>query len=82
MRPIRTQVTNLELQAPRSWDHEKGECRPLPVARSEGIIYSYWKPTLWERVLLFFGRPVRLGVMGRVHPPVALEAAPRLEAKP
>lgn len=54
------------------------ECRALPVtrvvyvdARVQGVV-SYWRPTAEELQLLNQGRAVRLSVLGRTHPPLAL----------
>lgn len=81
MKPVRTKATTGELGAPVDWDHSVYSCSALPVATHNGVMYSYWKPTLWEWLMLVLGRPVRLAVSGRGHPPVALEVTSKLEAR-
>lgn len=54
------------------------ECNALPITRviwedtgGDGVV-SYWMPSTAELALLAVGRPVRLTVLGRTHPPLAL----------
>ena len=80
MTPIKTRLTNQTLAAPGTWDAAVlGECLSLPVLRQDGVVYSYWKHTLWERVLILFGRPIRLAVVGVTHPPVAITVTDKAE---
>jgi hypothetical protein len=81
MRPIQTVVTTHVLGAPEGWDKEKhGECAGLPVCVYEGVTYSYWKLSLWERLKLVFGHSLRLAVWGSGMPPVGLDVAPKQES--
>jgi hypothetical protein len=73
VKPVRTPTTNTVLGAPRDWSPEDGVCEGLPIAVSEGITYSYWKPSPIEVLHILRGRPIRLAVYGRGHPPVALD---------
>ena len=54
------------------------ECRALAITRVvyvadrlQGVV-SYWMPTAAELQLLNAGQAVRLSVLGRTHPPLAL----------
>lgn len=63
------------LGKPLDWDDSKdGTCGSLPVLKFEGVIYSYWKPTLLERIKVLLGYKVRLAVAGAYMPPVELTA--------
>jgi len=73
MKPILTKQTTAILGAPKGWDDSKGPCHGLPIVEAHGNLYSYWKPTLKERLLLMIGRPITLVVLSSSHPPVALE---------
>lgn len=54
------------------------QCAALPVTRvwfndvQQHAVASYWMPTAAELALLNAGAAVRLSVMGRTHPPLAI----------
>jgi hypothetical protein len=70
LKPISSPHTTRILGAPSNWDESKGECQSLPISDSKGVMYSYWRLSFKERVLILFGRPIRLAVVGTSHPPV------------
>lgn len=72
LQPIYTEHTNMNLGAPRNWDGKNGTCISLPVYHDDGAFHSWWKLTWRERLKIMLGSPVRLTVLGEVHPPVAL----------
>lgn len=77
MEPIRTETTTRVLGQPADWDEARfGPCSGLPVTDSDGLIYSYWRPTWRERLAVLRGRPVRLCVAGLAHPAVAVDTGP------
>ncbi len=73
MYPVSKEHTTRTLGKPDGWDAKRGPCIGLPVTDAEGIMYSYWKPTIIERLRILFGRQVRLAVVGSAHPPVAVD---------
>lgn len=74
MKPVKHPWTNRELGKPKDWDESRfGPCESLPVVEGDGIFYSYWETTWRDRVAILFGRPVRLCLTGRVHPPVMID---------
>lgn len=74
MTPFRHPTTNTTLEAPDDWDVEaNGECIGLPITQSGSTMFSFWRPTWRERLRLLFGGHIRLGVVGRGHPPVSLD---------
>lgn len=60
------------------WATVKYTCRtpgvdPIWVLRSiDGALYTAWKPTLWARIRILFGRPIWMGLMSEHFIPVAL----------
>ncbi len=65
---------NMILKAPRHWDAEEhGNCEDLHITKHEGVMYSYHKPSWKEKILILFGRPIRLCICANYHPPVALD---------
>lgn len=54
------------------------DCMALPITRvyfqqqDEHAVVSFWKPDAAELALIAAGRPVRLCVMGRTHPPLSI----------
>jgi hypothetical protein len=81
MTPIKTEHTTHVLGAPQGWNaNAHGPCVGLPVLRQvdAGLpeFYSYWRATWRERLAIFFGRPVRLCVVGQAHPPVHIDTEP------
>jgi hypothetical protein len=78
MKPIKTDKTNLILGAPEGWNElQHGPCIGLPVLQTEDpYFYSFWQTTWRERFAILFGRPVRLCLVGRSHPPVMLDTLP------
>jgi hypothetical protein len=77
MKAIRTNATTTILGVPPNWNAElDGECVGLPVhISSDPYVYSWWRLTLRERLLLFVGRPIQLCIVGRTHAPVSLQVA-------
>lgn len=74
MKPVNTQYTTTILNAPDGWDTNRhGTCIGLPVLETEDpYLYSWWELSFKERIKILFGWRVRLCVVGRTHPPVAL----------
>jgi hypothetical protein len=80
MIPTRNELTTRTLGAPPDWNEEaRGPCIGLPVAfdSNDPAFYSYWKATWRERLAILFGRPVRLCVASRSHPPVHIDTERR-----
>ncbi len=74
MTPINQPHTTHHLHAPIDWEEEKhGKCDVLPITLSEGVFYSYWKPSFKERLQILFGKPIRLCVANSSQPPVMLD---------
>lgn len=74
MNPIRMPSTNRVLGAPLDWDEAKhGICQGLPVTIDGDHFYSWWSLSWAERIRVLFGKPLRLCILSRSHPPVALE---------
>lgn len=74
MKPARHPSNNLRLVEPDGWDEAAdGECTDLSVTAAHGVLFSYWRPSLKERLALIFGRKLRLGIFGTAHPPVSLD---------
>jgi hypothetical protein len=74
MRPIQKPHFTRVLMPPSGWNAEKcGGCSALPITDSEGVMYSYWRPSWRERLSVLIGKHVRVCVLGTVHPPVALD---------
>jgi len=78
MKPISNDLTNHTLGKPQNWDDAKhGPCGGLPVCAftEDGLpqFYSWWRTTWRERLLILCGRPLRLGLTSRAHPPVSLD---------
>jgi hypothetical protein len=66
---------NAVLGAPPGMSRE--ECGALPITRieySDGTqaVASFWTPSEAELQLLNSGKPVRLVVLGKTHPPLSL----------
>lgn len=83
MRPMENPYATRVLRGPQS-----SEIVDLPVVddtvtvdgREIPIMTSYWVPTESEREAIAQGRPIRLTIGGRSHPPVALDvSAPKTE---
>lgn len=72
MSPFRHPMTTVCLSAPPGWDRDE-PCIGLWVNRTDGIFFSYWRPTWRERLWLLFGWHVRLAVVASGHPPVMIE---------
>jgi hypothetical protein len=45
----------------------------IPIRQAEGVMYSYWRPTLADRLRILFGAHVGLGVSAQKHPHVTLQ---------
>lgn len=76
MRPAQHTSNNDVLGAPKGETID--ECQALPITRVvwpdhhvQGVV-SYWRPTPDELRLLKGGAMVRVSVIGRTHPPLAL----------
>jgi len=75
MRATQHKSSNAVLGAPHGASVE--ECRPLPINRLEyadgtPAVASYWQPDVEQLALLAQGKPVRLIVLGRTHPPLSV----------
>lgn len=70
MRPVRKPWTNF------IWSGE-GDIMDLPACRDDGVTYTYWRPTWKDRLLILFGRDIRLAVAGSWHPPVMIDTEQR-----
>ena len=81
LRPIETKYTTIIFSKPKNWDEAKGNCIGLPVCTEDGINYSWWKPTFFERVKVLFGFNIRLAIVGS-QPPVSLEIENTKERQP
>jgi hypothetical protein len=74
MRPLKPKNMTAVLGAPADWNEtEDGTCEGLPIVQSGGVMFSYWRPSFREWLAILIGRPLRLGVFGRGHPPVSLD---------
>lgn len=74
MRAVNTYLTTATLGAPSDWDGSYlGDCEGLPVCVVGDNNFSYWKPTLKDKLNILMGRNVRLCVFGAGHPPVSLD---------
>ncbi len=65
------------LGAPKDWNADRdGPCIGLPIRDErhggQPCMESEWYPTPSEIAAMAFGQPVKLRVLGTVHPPVAL----------
>lgn len=72
MKAIRRQETNRIITQLGSWDDEQ-PFPDIPVVEYEGVIHSYWRPSLWERVKILFGCPVRVCIASEYQPPIILD---------
>lgn len=67
------------LGAPAGWDRDKdGRCLGLPIRDDESdgglpLMTSAWTPTPEELARLNAGASIHLTIVGRAHPPVAVE---------
>jgi hypothetical protein len=74
MSPVRTLSTNRVFSAPPTWSvEENGKCEELPVTAYDGVLYSYWSPSVKDRLKILFGKKIRLAIFSTVQPPVALD---------
>lgn len=79
MKPVKTNLTDKILFAPTDWNESMGDCKGLPVCHVDGVFYSYWKLTFFERMsVLFFGK-IRLAMVGSAHPPVLISTTKERE---
>ena len=72
MVPRNFKQSNMLLRAPDGMD----EVKDLRVYYQNGNSQTYiscWTPTAWERVKMLVGCRVWLHIVGKGHPPVALE---------
>jgi hypothetical protein len=81
MIPGRIEGATHFLGAPAGWEEERdGHCGTLPVVAGVndcGVLcmQSCWEPTPAEIERINAGAMVTLTIIGRAHPPVALEVA-------
>lgn len=75
-KPIKTPATNCELGKPKDWDDSAAECVTLPAYYDGTCFYSWYAVSWRDRLRILFGRPIRLVVFGRTHPPVSVEVSP------
>ena len=77
MRPLIPSNYSQILVAPSDWDHRDGECKSLAVIVQDNLVYSFWKPSWKEQLLILFGKPIQLTVMTYQHamPPVDVGVA-------
>lgn len=75
MKPVKFKLSNAQLNAPEGWNEDDfGPCAALHILRANGCIYSCWNLSLWERIKIFLGHPVKLIIASSITmPPVALE---------
>lgn len=76
MKSLKTKFTNMVYTKPEGWDAKTyGECENLYVHldHENRLIYSYWKPTLKDRIKILLGSPIRLCVNSGTQPPVRLD---------
>lgn len=74
MQPISMPHNNCVFHPPSNWNSDEyGVCTSLHVSNYDGVLYSYFKPSWKEKLLILFGKPVRLCVSGSIQPPVALD---------
>lgn len=74
MEAVRHPSNTSSLAAPDGWDEQAdGECLDLPITDAGGTMFSFWRPSMAERLRILFGGHIRLGVFGRAHPPVSLD---------
>ncbi len=71
MAPVKTDSTNRMYRPPK--DAEKDCIEDLPVTIDvNGVQHSFWQPTEVDIANILAGVPVRLSIMSKGHPPVAL----------
>lgn len=46
----------------------------MEVDVKDDMMISYWKPSWVERIKILLGKPVRLCVIGSIHPSVGIDA--------
>lgn len=83
MKAIKNKYTNKMLGAPSGWDEKAhGPCAGLPVcATDDPYVYSWWKPTLIERLKMAIGCPVQICIVGNSQPPIAVSVDERSAGK-
>lgn len=73
MKPIHTDSTTVVLAKPHDWD-ERLPCGCLPIHKGfTDEMFSWWHCTWKELFKLAMGGSVRLCVVGRTHPVIALQ---------
>lgn len=76
MQAINTVFTTHMLSKPKNWDNEGlGVCTDLPVAAHDGMLCTFWRPSIKERFRLALGWPIKLVLVANNHPPVSLEVS-------
>lgn len=77
MYPIRHNTNNTLYRSPEG-EKPMGD---LPVtATADGmVIYSFWQPSEQDIANILAGVPIRLGMMGGLHPPVSIEVTNSVE---
>jgi hypothetical protein len=78
MTPLKMPHTTRTLGRPVGWNdaREGATCVALPVTDVDGALLSYWRVSWRERIQVLLGRPVRLTVLSRLHPPVMVDTEP------
>lgn len=68
MNPRRTTFTATGYEHP-----VVGAIRDLAIfTGSDDALYSWWRPTLRERISLIFGKPIVIGVLSGRQPPMTV----------
>lgn len=84
MRFIQHPSNSRVLGAPVGWDQQALECGALPITDSQvqgqPAMVSFWQPDEEDLRQIASGKPVRLWVLGTVHPPVIVDVEPTAEA--
>ena len=75
MKPISFHGVNVILNAPENWDEEEhGECKVLPVMRTDGMCISKWSLSWRERLDILFGKSIFVYIAsGETQPPISLK---------
>lgn len=76
MHPIKTESTNTIYGPPRDADEKvKAIINSLPVTIVDGVMHSFWQPSETDIANILAGIPVRLSILGSVHPALTLAVA-------
>lgn len=72
MKPFRHPIANTLIHDGHAAAGQSGD---LYVASAAHGMFSYWRPSLLERLAIAFGGNVRVFVSGERHPPVSLDTS-------